>query len=68
MFLGTRVQQSLDRGETHSVNGGVGNRNLYSFPVKGSSAFLVLGLEALLGKHMSTVGILVMLPSQKPLK
>lgn len=47
--LGSRFLQSLDRQETNSVNSGVGNRHLYRFLIKGSSAVLVLGLEALLG-------------------
>lgn len=40
----------------HSINNGVGNKSLCSFLIKGSSAFLALGLEALLGKtHMGLV-------------
>lgn len=39
----------------HSVNCEVGNTDLYSFLIKGSSVFLVWGLEVLWGKHIGVL-------------
>lgn len=44
-----RLLESLERQD--SVNCEVGNMNLSLFLMKGSSAFLLWGLEALWGKH-----------------